>query len=290
MSSMFLKVFALFFILKFSEQLGSAHFKKFTPAYSYLLAKNQKTPICFNEEMSGVVMETNSRDPKECVARCLLIKHYFHDVQLRSSMNFENRWVLRSALNFASDGEIVREALTDNELRGVNYVQHDGFCSCVPTANNIRNNVSAAVGLLAGGCRGYVNHECPAEFDYVIEYNKCYKLLDQIETWYEGRRLCNSLSSSHLITIDDDYENYVSLQYVDKATHCYYLDHGWYSFFTSGIRTYVGGVRTPFLWSPYPEEDGEDYCLISALNYYFGWDDISCKALLCILCEYDMMV
>ncbi|ESO12629.1 hypothetical protein HELRODRAFT_159201 [Helobdella robusta] len=27
----------------------------------------------------------------------------------RSSMNFENRWVLRSALNFASNGEVVRE-------------------------------------------------------------------------------------------------------------------------------------------------------------------------------------
>ncbi|ESN91249.1 hypothetical protein HELRODRAFT_182105 [Helobdella robusta] len=30
-------------------------------------------------------------------------------IQHRSSMNFENRWVLRSALNFASDGEVVRE-------------------------------------------------------------------------------------------------------------------------------------------------------------------------------------
>ncbi|ESO07810.1 hypothetical protein HELRODRAFT_170366 [Helobdella robusta] len=33
----------------------------------------------------------------------------------RSSMNFENRWVLRSALNFASDGEIVREVASARE-------------------------------------------------------------------------------------------------------------------------------------------------------------------------------
>ncbi|ESO10077.1 hypothetical protein HELRODRAFT_167925 [Helobdella robusta] len=33
----------------------------------------------------------------------------------RSSMNFENRWVLRSALNFASDGEVVREVASARE-------------------------------------------------------------------------------------------------------------------------------------------------------------------------------
>ncbi|ESN91043.1 hypothetical protein HELRODRAFT_182392 [Helobdella robusta] len=33
-------------------------------------------------------------------------------VGARSSMNFENRWVLRSALNFASDGEVVRECFS----------------------------------------------------------------------------------------------------------------------------------------------------------------------------------
>ncbi|ESN91958.1 hypothetical protein HELRODRAFT_181880 [Helobdella robusta] len=31
---------------------------------------------------------------------------------MRSSMNFENRWVLRFALNFASDGEVVRECFS----------------------------------------------------------------------------------------------------------------------------------------------------------------------------------
>ncbi|ESO09160.1 hypothetical protein HELRODRAFT_169105 [Helobdella robusta] len=36
-----------------------------------------------------------------------------HGLVQRSSMNFENRWVLRSALNFASDGEVVREVVRE---------------------------------------------------------------------------------------------------------------------------------------------------------------------------------
>ncbi|ESO04283.1 hypothetical protein HELRODRAFT_172640 [Helobdella robusta] len=36
-----------------------------------------------------------------------LIKRY--SAIFNSSMNFENRWVLKSALNFASDGEVVKE-------------------------------------------------------------------------------------------------------------------------------------------------------------------------------------
>ncbi|ESO03838.1 hypothetical protein HELRODRAFT_184716 [Helobdella robusta] len=33
-------------------------------------------------------------------------------------MNFENRWVLRSALNFASDGEVVREGGREFQRKG----------------------------------------------------------------------------------------------------------------------------------------------------------------------------
>ncbi|ESN94114.1 hypothetical protein HELRODRAFT_180283 [Helobdella robusta] len=33
-------------------------------------------------------------------------------------MNFENRWVLRSALNFASDGEVVREVGREFQRKG----------------------------------------------------------------------------------------------------------------------------------------------------------------------------
>ncbi|ESO08315.1 hypothetical protein HELRODRAFT_169120 [Helobdella robusta] len=39
----------------------------------------------------------------------------------RSSMNFENRWVLRSALNFASDGEVVREVAPETKKVFINH-------------------------------------------------------------------------------------------------------------------------------------------------------------------------
>ncbi|ESO01768.1 hypothetical protein HELRODRAFT_160928 [Helobdella robusta] len=46
-------------------------------------------------------------------------KSYFNSIirlpNQRFSMNFENRWVLRSALNFASDGELVREVESSRE-------------------------------------------------------------------------------------------------------------------------------------------------------------------------------
>ncbi|ESN97419.1 hypothetical protein HELRODRAFT_178210 [Helobdella robusta] len=44
-----------------------------------------------------------------------LVKGYFRDVQQRSSMNFTNRWVLRFALNFVSDGKVVREVASARE-------------------------------------------------------------------------------------------------------------------------------------------------------------------------------
>ncbi|ESN97047.1 hypothetical protein HELRODRAFT_178493 [Helobdella robusta] len=55
-----------------------------------------------------------------------LIKLYFRDVQQRSSMNFENRWVLRSALNFASDGEVVREVASAREQNMEIYEKRKG--------------------------------------------------------------------------------------------------------------------------------------------------------------------
>ncbi|ESO12126.1 hypothetical protein HELRODRAFT_158566 [Helobdella robusta] len=56
---------------------------------------------------SQVIMgqKTGNTTQGEFELRELLVKELY----LRSSMNFENRWVLRSALNFASDGEVVRE-------------------------------------------------------------------------------------------------------------------------------------------------------------------------------------
>ncbi|ESO12163.1 hypothetical protein HELRODRAFT_158627 [Helobdella robusta] len=52
-------------------------------------------------------------------------------LSLRSSMNFENRWVLRSALNFASDGEIVREVGREFQRKGPEKAKADLAKECL---------------------------------------------------------------------------------------------------------------------------------------------------------------
>ncbi|ESO12283.1 hypothetical protein HELRODRAFT_158765 [Helobdella robusta] len=50
---------------------------------------------------------------------------------VRSSMNFENRWVLRSALNFANDGEVVREVGKEFQRKGPGKAKTDLAKECL---------------------------------------------------------------------------------------------------------------------------------------------------------------
>ncbi|ESN95462.1 hypothetical protein HELRODRAFT_179230 [Helobdella robusta] len=258
-----------------SQQYGDITDKKFTPAYSYMVVKNGRAPVCYDDRMP-IVLNIRAKSKIGCVVKC--------------------------------------STKTNNSLRGVNYVQTTGSCSCVPKAN-IRYNVTAVGSMAASaGCRGYFIHDCPENFDYVIEQHKCYKMQYEHQNWYDGRFTCNSISLSHPITIDDDVENGVSLQYVNYTTPnlqvCPVVNINYaYGFFTSGIRTYVNGVRTPFLWMPYPGvnktvqstaawhtgepnslHDNTDYCIQNILYGYFGWDDQNCAFNQCVLCEFDMSV
>ncbi|ESN95498.1 hypothetical protein HELRODRAFT_179272 [Helobdella robusta] len=200
--------------------------------------------------------------------------------------------------------------LTNNKLRGVNYVKLDGSCSCF-IRSNVRYNVT--INSYASGRKCYVqSHDCPMIFDYVIEYHKCYKMQYKILNWYNGRSLCNNVSNSHPITFDNDVENDVSLQYVKFVTPNYQVCPGsilstYYTFYTSGIRTYFNGTRTPFLWSPYPGvyktmqasnawhvgepnslANGIENCVQHFVTGYPGWDDQPCSSPICMLCEYDL--
>ncbi|ESO10255.1 hypothetical protein HELRODRAFT_168146 [Helobdella robusta] len=53
------------------------------------------------------------------------------DSYKRFSMNFENRWVLRSALNFASDGEVVREVGREFQRKGPEKAKADLAKECL---------------------------------------------------------------------------------------------------------------------------------------------------------------
>ncbi|ESN97856.1 hypothetical protein HELRODRAFT_177493 [Helobdella robusta] len=50
---------------------------------------------------------------------------------IRSSMSFENRWVLRSALNFVSDGEVVREVGREFQRKGPEKAKADLAKECL---------------------------------------------------------------------------------------------------------------------------------------------------------------
>ncbi|ESN99680.1 hypothetical protein HELRODRAFT_184382 [Helobdella robusta] len=69
-----------------------------------------------------------------------LIKRYFRDVQQLSSMNFENRWVLRSALNFVSDGEVVREVGREFQRKGPEKAKADLAKECLTRVKKKRED------------------------------------------------------------------------------------------------------------------------------------------------------
>ncbi|ESO05890.1 hypothetical protein HELRODRAFT_159976 [Helobdella robusta] len=78
--------------------------------------------IAQGENILGRVPETINiieiTEKRACtVSGCIKAKfgEAILEKEKRSSMNFENRWVLRSALNFASDGEVVREVANARE-------------------------------------------------------------------------------------------------------------------------------------------------------------------------------
>ncbi|ESO05144.1 hypothetical protein HELRODRAFT_195104 [Helobdella robusta] len=221
---------------------SQVQYSTFMPAYSYLVSRKQKMPVCFDDRMS-IALKIKARSSSDCIIKCLV--------------------------------------KTCNQMRGMNYMS---------------------------------SNDCPEGFDYVIESDKCYQLRYERQTWAKGRSLCNSIYNSHPATIENDVENDVCYEYVNSTASSYTFCPGsnfptWFAFYIGGLRTYIKGVRTPFLWSPYPGifkpiqntsawhsgepnslADGTEYCVQNILFGYIGWDDQECFLPLCVLCEYDITV
>ncbi|ESN91057.1 hypothetical protein HELRODRAFT_182307 [Helobdella robusta] len=70
------------------------------------------------------------------------------DPKQRSSMNFENRWVLRSALNFASDGEVVREIGREFQRKGPEKAKADLAKECLTRVKKKREEDDRKPGRL----------------------------------------------------------------------------------------------------------------------------------------------
>ncbi|ESN92855.1 hypothetical protein HELRODRAFT_164986 [Helobdella robusta] len=79
----------------------------------------------------------NRPDPSSRNEGCTLGQHQTVYIETksttsyRSSMNFENRWVLKSALNFASDGEVVREVGREFQRKGPEKAKADLAKECL---------------------------------------------------------------------------------------------------------------------------------------------------------------
>ncbi|ESN97666.1 hypothetical protein HELRODRAFT_177721 [Helobdella robusta] len=116
---------------------------------------------------------------------------------------------------------------TKMNLRGINYVTSARSCSCVPKMN-VWYGVTAK---LTGGCLAFFAHEkdCPAGFDYVVEYNKCYSFQVTAKNWINSRDSCNGLLNSHLVIIEDSIENKVINSYSAAKYARYTYINGWAS-------------------------------------------------------------
>ncbi|ESN90218.1 hypothetical protein HELRODRAFT_182715 [Helobdella robusta] len=101
--------------------LFNKHIELILPYLTDLINMCLKTgsyPMIFKKAIVSPLLKQPSSDTNELksfrpVSNLSFIAKIVERV--RSSMNFENRWVLRSALNFASDREVVREVASVRE-------------------------------------------------------------------------------------------------------------------------------------------------------------------------------
>ncbi|ESN97307.1 hypothetical protein HELRODRAFT_178091 [Helobdella robusta] len=122
--------------------------------------------------------------------------------------NAENKLTINA--KSLSDCVLKCQVSTGFEARGINYVHSSRSCSCF-CKRGFGWNVTV---LNSTDSVAFVSHDCPVKFDYLIEQHKCYKMQYRKLNWYDGRALCNSFSSSHPITLDDEAENDLSILYV----------------------------------------------------------------------------
>ncbi|ESO04522.1 hypothetical protein HELRODRAFT_172169 [Helobdella robusta] len=91
-----------------------------------------------------------------------------------------------------------------NNLRGVNFIKSAKSCSCVPTIPDTWYNVTFDS---TRDCMSFVTHDCPKNFDYVMENHVCFNLQRSRNVFLKSREACNNLSSSHQVVIESSNKN-----------------------------------------------------------------------------------
>ncbi|ESN97067.1 hypothetical protein HELRODRAFT_178516 [Helobdella robusta] len=167
---------------------------------------------------------------------------YFANFRQHVKVCFDDYMPILKKLKSDSVADCIQKCFvaTSMNLRGVNYLTSVQSCSCVPKMNVLLN----VTPQLTGGCLAFVTHDCPPEFDYVVENNKCYNYQQPQNTWNISRDICNSLLNAHPVVIDDPYENSALLSYFKEK---------WFSYsWTAGLRMFANGTWF-FGWEPYPD-------------------------------------
>ncbi|ESO04577.1 hypothetical protein HELRODRAFT_191631 [Helobdella robusta] len=290
-------------------------------AYSYIVASGKKTLICYDDDTNhndnDVIVMLKARSEVDCIRKCQVATNNnlrgtnykkltsscscFHKMDViynRSSMNFENRWVLRSALNFASDGEVVREVGREFQGKGPEKAKADLAKECLTQVTSAREQDMEIYEKRKGHEQldEQQTDDCPPKFHYVIENHKCYNLQVTKYQWSSSRSSCNNLLSSHPVVMENFNEMTVARLYsvavlaINPAVTVINL-------WTAGYRTYNNSIPTPFLWGPYPDKnspienflwrannpdlpyDGSTYCLQYKISLDFGFDDYGCENL-----------
>ncbi|ESN91748.1 hypothetical protein HELRODRAFT_165816 [Helobdella robusta] len=241
----------------------------FVRAYSYLVVRNEKTMVSFEESGSfNSILRVSATSAKICMLKCQL--------------------------------------LTGFKLRGVNFRPASKSCSCVETNSIQWYNVTA---LLNEECQAFFpvktgTFECPPTFHYVVEAHKCFKMLYDLNKWSVAKSACNGLFSSHPLIIRNDLDFDISGKYAISVTknHSYVCPGDFWGnrfvFWTGGYQKFINATRH-FFWHPYsgnvPDDElnvtkwcpgqpdsynGVDFCIKyvdDVAGNYVCWDDDYCS-------------
>ncbi|ESO04524.1 hypothetical protein HELRODRAFT_191609 [Helobdella robusta] len=245
-------IFLLTILVHLELARSEINIQKYTKAHSYLTVKNQKTSICFDDQMK-VLKKLRAKTALDCLSKCL--------------------------------------SATNNNLRGINYVASVASCSCVPKVTDVWYNVTnssnlpGCVSFFTHECPrsfDYVveNHKC---FSLQTSLNTwhnsrtlCNNLLSShpviIESSTENRAV-----QLYAIAVKKDSVPCLLPGYADT-----------FFIWTASYITYNNSVRTPFLWSPQPGQykrmvyyswlsgepntpaDGPECCVSYSLDFYLS--------------------
>lgn len=154
--------------------------------------------------------------------------------------------------------------------------------------------------------------ECPNSFTYVAAVNGCYKVINRNWNWDSAGIECRSLhEDAHLLVINNAQEQHEIVKMLDSTNETTLADctreNIWGTYYWTAGQRIDPNSNSTFVWRVNTDSDtvtvmkytnwhsGEpnyNNQLESCVNLFGGrsytWNDASCGATLCSVCEIDM--